>query len=109
MDISIRKLQKILERHPSITSIDEDEVEELVGEGNLNAITAETKSTNVTQPYQFLFNSLVNYFPLLTQLTYLCLYSLVIVSKATAISDFFNLRFFESQNALDPQLEAVYQ
>ena len=79
MDKSIRKLQKILERHPSIISSDEDEVEELVGEGNLNAITTEANSTKVTQPYQFLLKFLVKQFPLLSQLTYLCLYSLVIV------------------------------
>ena len=32
MDKSIRKIQKFLERYPSITSREEDEVEELVEE-----------------------------------------------------------------------------
>ena len=32
-----------------------------------------------------------------------------VVSKTTALSEFFNLRFIESQYPSDPQIEAIYQ
>ena len=111
MDKSIRKNQKLLQRHPSITSSDDD-VEELIGERTLNASTTETISTKsntiLSTPSNFPGETFPTVNPVNTIMSVVPR-NCKVVSKATALPELFNLRFIESQYPLDPQIEAVYQ
>ena len=108
MNIKIRKLQKFLERLPSITSCVEYEVEELVGEINRKATTTETNSTIINTtlsiPSQFPDETFPADDPAHTIMR-IVHRNCKKVSKATSLVDLFNHLFVES----DPQLEAIYQ
>ena len=114
MNKSFQKIQKSFERHPSITSSDENEVDELVGDGNLNAITTETNSTKINTILSIPSQLHVETFPAVEPAHIIMSIMSIVgrncktVSKATALPDLFNLRFVESQYVSDPQLEAIY-
>ena len=107
----MKKNQKLLKRHPSITS-SEDKVEKLTGEGTLNASTTETISTKsntvLSIPSIFAGETFPSVNPANTIMSAIPR-NCKVVSKATALPELFNLRFVESQYPSDPQIGAIYQ
>ena len=114
MEKAFRKINNFLERHPSIDTSEsgDTEVNELDGETRLQAITTETTTTNMNTvlfiPSAFKGETFLAVYPKN------CIISIVprnceVVQKNTVLLKIFNLRFIESQNASDPQLQTIYE
>ena len=103
-----RKIRKLLERHPSISS--SDEIEEI--DVDMQAVTTEVRSTKpntiISMPSVYAGESYPPVNPenrVMSVIPRNC----KIVSKQTALPELFNLRFIESQYNSDPQLQAVIE
>ena len=103
-----RKIKKLLERHPTISS--SDEVEEI--DVDLQAVTTEVrrtkKKTIISIPSVYPGESYPPVNPenrVMSVIPRNC----KIVSKQTALPELFNLRFIESQYNSDPQLQAIIE
>ena len=103
-----RKIRKLLERHPSISS--SDEIEEI--DVDIQAVTTEVRSTKtntiISIPSVYPGES---YPPVNPENKVMSIIprNCKIVSKQTALSELFNLRFIESQYKSDPQLQAIIE
>ena len=103
-----RKIRKLLERHPSISS--SDEIEEI--DVDMQAVTTEVRSTKtntiISIPSVYLGE---NYPPVNPENKVMSIIprNCKIVSKQTALPELFNLRFIESQYKSDPQLQAIIE
>ena len=97
-----RKLRKLLERHPSISS--SDEIEEI--DQDMQAITTEVRSTKtntiISIPSVYPGES---YSPVNPENRVMSVSprNCKVVSKQTALPELFNIRFIESQYSSDPQ------
>ena len=103
-----RKIRKLLERHPSISS--SDEIEEI--DQDMQAITTEVRSTKtntiISIPSVYPGESYPPVNPenrVMSVIPRNC----KDVSKQTALPELFNLRFIESQYSSDPQLQAIIE
>ena len=91
-----RKIRKLLERHPSISS--SDEIEEV--DQDMQAVTTEVRSTKtntiISIPSAYLGES---YSPVNPENRVMSVIprNCKVVSKQTALPELFNLRFLESQ------------
>ena len=103
-----RKIRKLLERHPSISS--SDEVAEI--DVDMQAVTTEVRSTKtntiISIPSVYPGES---YPPVNPENEVMSIIprNCKIVSKQTALPELFNLRFIESQYNSDPQLQAIIE
>ena len=103
-----RKIRKLLERHPSISS--SDEIEEI--DQDMQAVTTEVRSTKtntiISIPSVYQGESYPPVNPenrVMSVIPRNC----KVVSKQTALPGLFNLRFIESQYNSDPQLLAIIE
>ena len=113
MKKTFRKMERFLERHPSNNSRESgDEAEELDANPQVQPITIETTTTKTNTilsiPSAFPGES----FPTVDPAA--CIMSIVprnckTKQKNTALRELFSLRFIESKNASDPQLQAIYE
>ena len=103
-----RKLKKLLERHPSISS--SDDIEEI--DVNIQAVTTEVRSTKtntiISIPSVYPGES---YPPVNPENKVMSIIprNCKVVSKQSALPELFNLRFIESQYQSDPQLQAIIE
>ena len=103
-----RKIRKLLERHPSISS--SDDIEEI--DVNIQAITTEVRSTKtntiISIPSVYPGES---YPPVNPENKVMSIIprNCKVVSKQSALPELFNLRFIESQYQSDPQLQAIIE
>ena len=103
-----KKIRKLLERHPSISS--SDEIEEI--DVDMQAVTTEVRSTKtntiISIPSVYPGES---YPPVNPENKVMSIIprNCKIVSKQTALPELFNLRFIESQYKSDPQLQAIIE
>ena len=101
-----RKVRKLLERHPSISSC--DEIEEI--DQNIQAVTTEVRSTksNTVLSIPAVYPG-ESYPPVNPEN---CVMSIIprnckVVNKQNALPELFNRQFIESQYPSDPQLQAL--
>ena len=103
-----RKIRKILERRPSISS--SDEIAEI--DLDMQAVTTEVRSTKtntiISIPSVYPGESYPPVNPenrVISVIPRNC----KVVSRQTALPELFNLRFIESQYTSDPQLQAIIE
>ena len=103
-----RKIGKLLERHPSISS--SDEIEEI--DQDMQAVTTEVRITKsntiISIPSVYPGESYPPVNPenrVMSVIPRNC----KMVSKQTALPELFNLRFIESHYNSDPQLQAIIE
>ena len=106
---SMRKSQKFLKQHPSLTS-SSDEIEELPPNVSLEAITKETKSIRTNKTFSLHSAFKGETIPPVDPNS-ICM-SIIpgnckIVNKINSLPDLFNLKFIESNYNSDPQLSAI--
>ena len=101
-----RKIRKLLERHPSISS--SDEIEEI--DQDIQAATTEVRSikTNTIISFSSVYPG-ESYPPVNPETRVMsCIpRNCKVASKQTTLPELFSLRFIESQYSSDPQLEAI--
>ena len=103
-----RKIRKLLERHPSISS--SDEIEEI--NQVLQAVTTEVRSiksnTIISIPSVYPGKS---YPPVNPEVRVMSIFprNCKVVNKQNALPELFYLRFIESQYSSDPQLQAIIE
>ena len=106
--IKERKLKKLLERHPSISS--SDDIEEI--DVNIQAVTTEVRSTKtntiISIPSVYPGESYPPVNPENKVMSFIPR-NCKVVSKQSALPELFNLRFIESQYQSDPQLQAIIE
>ena len=101
-----RKIRKLLERHPSISSSDETyEINQ-----DMQAVTTEVRSTKSNTIFSIPSICPCESYPPVNPEN--CVMSIIpincrVVSKQNALPEFFTLRFIESQYSSDPQLQAT--
>ena len=103
-----RKIRKLLERHPSISS--SDEIEEI--DQDMQAVTTEVRSTKtntiISIPSVYPGESYPPVNPenrVMSVILRIC----KVVSKQSTLPELLNLRFIESQYNSDPQLQAIIE
>ena len=103
-----RKIRKLLERHPSISS--SDEIEEI--NQDIQAVTTEVRSTKsntiISIPSVYPGES---YSPVTPENRVMSIIprNCKVVNKQNALQELFNLRFIESQYNSDSQLQAIIE
>ena len=103
-----RKIRKLFERHPSISS--SDEIEDI--DQDMQAVTTDVRSTKtntiISIPSVYPGESYPPVNPenrVMSVIPRNC----KVVSKQTALPELFNLRFIESQYSSDPQLQIIIE
>ena len=101
-----RKIRKLLERHPSISS--SDEIEEI--DQDMQAVTTEVRSTKsntiISIPSVYPGKNYPPFNPE-TRVMSVIPRNCKGASKQIALPELFNLRFIELQHSSDPQLQAI--
>ena len=103
-----RKIRKLLERYPSISS--SDEIEEI--DLNMQAVTIEVRSTKantiISIPSVYPGESYPPVNPE-NRVTSVIPRNCKVVSKQTALPELINLRFIESHYSSNPQLQSIIE